>query len=294
MGEDSVKEMMAAGAGLASLSGFAASGTCNIAVLPDGYRVANLEEFQEAPNRIRANHTFTSIVSLATYLKRFATDATMVTVNYQALSVDCVIDGDVAMAVDDDSEDDVSGFTEHFVFPSHKTHFARFRARISQELQPWLDLEKKGFVSQRALSEFLEERAVDVYEPSPADIMEIVMNFDAARKVKYRSSLRLSDGRRQYEYVEENDTGRGSLVMPEQLHLHVPLFAAEPAAHVKVMLRYRIDDGSLQFKVVIHDAAALFRRAFDDVLSRLRIELGCGVSAERAETLTNLPLYIVG
>lgn len=226
------------------------------AVIPDGYRVEALEQFQAEPDRIVANHLFVDVASLAAYLARFSTDATMICADYHVATISANLDGDQPDA------------------PSHKTHGARFQAQQSDILKAWLKVSGKS-VSQVDFGLFLEERAVDVVQPEAADVMDMVMTFDATKKVSFKSSQRLHDGQRQFQYVEENEA-RGAVTLPDHFIILAPVYTGMEPQRIKFMIRFRIDDGKLRFQIDMHDRDRVLREAFDRCVDALRADITDG------------------
>lgn len=233
------------------------------ATLPDGFTVHDLEEFQDAPNSIEADHRFVDVRSLATYLNKFAQADTMICADYEAGKVACTIDGDGQEA------------------PSHKRHKATFTAQKSDTLKAWLEICGKA-MSQVEFGLFLEDRAVDVVAPEAADVMDMVMTFDAIKKVTFKSSTRLSDGSRQFQYVEDNEQ-RGGVTLPDHFIILAPLYRGMEPQKIKFMVRYRITDGALRFQVDMHDKDTVMREAMDRC-----------VDALKADMKADLPIFVTG
>lgn len=224
------------------------------AILPEGYEITDLEGWQDRPNRIRAHHRFVTAASLAAYVDRFAGEGTMISADADKASILAVLDGDAPGE------------------PAHREHRAEFVARRHEVLEAWLGVSGRS-LSQVELGRFLEDRAADVVVPEAADIMEMVMTFDATRKVTFRSSQRLHDGMRQFQYVEENEA-RGTVTLPDRLVIASPIYRGEPVERVTFMLRYRIDDGRLVFQLDMHDRDRVMRAAFERCVEGFRKALG--------------------
>lgn len=235
----------------------------NFLIVPGGYRLEDLERFQERPNRITAAHTFVAVDSLEAYLARFATAETMVTVDYTRQSIAAVIDGDAPDA------------------PSHRAHKASFEARKAHPFSDWLAICGKG-MSQTDFALFLEDRALDLAEPDAATVMEMVLKFEATKKVEFKSSTRLHDGSRQFVFVEDTQQ-KGALTLPDHFIVLTPIFEGMEPERVKFMVRYRIDEGKLRFTVQLHDADMVLRRAFERCVDALRTGLSL-----------DLPFYVTG
>ena len=251
-------------AAAAGLTDFDPALTGQIAVLPEGYSVESLESLQQAPNRHRADHRFVAVQSLADYINRFGGADTMICADYMGAKIITTLDGDAPDA------------------PSHKEHKARFEAQISDKVKAWLGVCNKP-LTQVQFGLFLEERAVDVVVPEAADVMEMVMKFDATKKVSFKSSTRLHDGSRQFQYVEENESVRGGVTLPDHFIILAPVYRGMDPQRIKFMVRYRIEDGALRFQVEMHDREEVMRQAFERC-----------VDALKAELLVDLTIYAIG
>ncbi|WP_226780318.1 DUF2303 family protein [Oceaniglobus trochenteri] len=242
---------------------FTPAGQGQFAAIPEGYSVESLEKYQETPDRHRANHKFVAVAALAEYLNRFSTEWTMVSADYAGAKIAAVIDGDAPGV------------------PSHKEHLARFEAQLSDKVKAWMSICGKP-LAQVQFGLFLEDRAVDVVFPDAADVMEMVMKFDATKKVSFKSSTRLHDGSRQFQYVEDNDV-RGGVTLPDHFVIFAPVYRGMEPQKIKFMIRYRIEDGSLRFQVEMHDKDEVLREAFERCVDVLKADLKI-----------NLPIYVVG
>jgi uncharacterized protein YfdQ (DUF2303 family) len=223
------------------------------ATVPDGYRLESLEDFQAQPNTICTDHKFRDTKSLAAYLDKFKTDASIAFSRPSQRKINCVLDHHSPDA------------------PSHGRHRASFCAKFTAQFEAWRSKHGKG-MSQIAAGLFLEERAVDVVSPSAADIMDMVMTFDALKKVTFRQSTRLHDGQRQFTYNEENEV-RGNVTLPERITILVPVFEGQEPERIEVRVRYRIEDGSLKFQFEIHDIEHVQDQAFERCEDSLSAEL---------------------
>jgi len=230
------------------------------ATLPEGYTVHSLEQYQDRPNRIRADRVFADVPSLAKYLGRFETVDSMGFANSSSRSIHVVID---YHAAEEDNPHDVS--------PSHCEHNASFKARYSEPYKAWRGLHDRGGIRQKTAGEFLEDRAQDVKSPAPADIMDMVMNFEALKKVDFKSSTRLRDGSVQFVYVEETEA-RGQVTVPEYLTLFVPVFDGMDPQEIRVRIKYRIEEGRLLFAFEIHDIQTLEDEAFGRCVDALKVD----------------------
>lgn len=140
-------------------------------------------------------------------------------------------------------------------------HTVTMTPRFTPAYAAWRERHRKAS-DQRETMEFLEDRLIDVVKPDAADIMDMVMNFEGLTKVTFSSSQRLTDGRVQVVYKEEEaDSGR--VMFYEGLTLRLPVFEGADPEPVDVRVRHRQRDGKLHFVFVIANIEELERTAFE-------------------------------
>lgn len=234
----------------------------NFALVPEGYCIENLEVFQVAPNRVIANNTFVSAASFSAYLSRHYEDRMFLTASADRAELVAIIDYHQPR------------FSDPYAKAGFCDHKAKFKARRSDKLKAWLAMTGKP-LTQIEFGLFLEERAVDVIKPDAASVMEMVMKFEATKKVDFKSSQRLSDGSRQFTYVEDNQA-RGGITLPDRLTIFVPVYQGMEPQPIEFLLRYRIQDAALRFVIEMHDKQEVldeaFNRCVDAVLHGLTFE----------------------
>lgn len=235
----------------AEISEFRVLGRGGFALVPGGYDVKSLESFQATPNRIVERRQFSEVPSLSAYVSRFATEDTVTFADWRKRSILSMIDYHTPPSIVGSAE------------PSHNTHQAEFVARLSPEYAAWSDLSRRGLINQKAFGEFLEDRAVDVINPDPADIMDIVLKFEVTRTAKIASRQKLANGTVQFTYIEEDGHAKGAVAFPEAFILSIPLYEGAEAQKFLVRIRYDIKDGALGFAVKIAGQDKLEREAFE-------------------------------
>lgn len=237
----------------AAVANFDPTKVNQFAVVPDGFAPLSLEKFQRDPNRIKAIQRFEDIASLAQYLATWGEPETMISVSSSNACISAVIDHHDTMS-------------EHK--PRACEHRASFEAQLHPVIKLWLGMQGKT-LSQLQFGRFLEDRAQDVISPDAASVMEMVMTFDAIKKVTFRSSQRLHDGRRQFNYSEENEA-RGATTLPEYFLVRAPIYSGMEPQDVKFMIRYDINDGALLFRIEMHNQELVMLEAFEKCVLALR------------------------
>lgn len=135
----------------------------------------------------------------------------------------------------------------------------------------WLAHDGK-YLSQQDFAEHLEDRAIDVVEPSAADLLELAQTFKATIGVNFESSKRLSSGEAQLEYRETVDARAGKagqMAIPETFKIAVRPFEGADLFGVTVRLRYRIADGALRLGYRLDRPTDVMREAFLGVVEAI-------------------------
>lgn len=248
------------GIAAAAVEAFDHSAPGQFAVVPDGFKVESLEQFQVAPNRMQAKLAVAGAPGFIGYVNRWGGEGTLITVNRTARSISATLDHG-------DGES-----------PQFRDHSITLTSRISPELTEWLTISKKP-LGQRTLAEFLEDHATEVSRPDAAAIMDMVLTFEATKKVSFKSGVRLQNGDRQLTYSEEtqgNGTS-GTVMIPERITVVAPIFDGGDTEPVDFVLRYSIEEGALTFRLHMHQQEVRLREAFGRIVDEVDSHLGEGI-----------------
>lgn len=231
-----------------------------VAIVPEGFRVTDLEKFAEFPNRTKASPTLNTAGSLVAYINRFAAGAAVIYADLESR---------ILTAVLDHFEDGV---------PSWCDHTASYRCPLSKEWQAWMDKDRSP-MSQVEFAEFLEEHYKDIapvsdgYKgPSGGDLLTLATNFQVTREAKFQSVKRLHDGTFQFAYSEEN-TGTGNTTLPETIKLGIAPFHGGEHYAIDVRIRYRLREGALKLWFEMIDPERVLEDAFKGVLDQVSSDL---------------------
>jgi uncharacterized protein YfdQ (DUF2303 family) len=142
-------------------------------------------------------------------------------------------------------------------------HRATLQLNHSPEWQTWrmaaANTKARGF-TQEEFAEFLEENGVNIITPDAANLMELVTTMQVTRQVNYKRAINLADGRQQFTYMNDGDTG--AVEFPSRLVLGIPVFKGGEHYRVEIILRYRLQEGgSLRFALIVHRADEILRTA---------------------------------
>lgn len=222
-----LKEAIEAGAALSALKMVAPGRPA--AVLPEGYKVHDLESYMPQPARARGSITLRDADSFIRYINEMKGDATRLfyviepAPRFQAV-------------LNDHKSQEKLGWGDMI---------ATYICPLSKEWRAWAD--KDGHrMNQVEFAQFLESNLPDIAIPPAADMLEVALTLQAKKKVNFASGVRLSNGEHQLTYEEqiEGSAGaKGKMEIPEMFTLGIPVFEGGPKYALDARLRYRIEDG---------------------------------------------------
>ena len=208
-------------------------------VVPEGFKVADLEKLLPLPTRKRAQVVLTDSPSFVTYLKKHG-----------------IHDGSMVYA-DIDSERSrfnlVAVIDDHLSYQaSWREHRAQFNPKISVEWARWTKQHKLQ-MTQAEFATWLVDNLGDVATvdgmPSGAQILAMALGFEANADKKLRSKINLQSGSWQLVFMDEekNDT-RTTMQFFERFTLGIPVFEGSTNAYpLEARLKYREKGGVLSF-----------------------------------------------
>lgn len=225
-------------------------------VTPAGQKmtVEDMERFGDAPARIRETATFETPKAFTDYIKDFAAPNTRVFAALDAKKVVAHLD---YHATPDK--------------PSWSTHKAIYPAVFDQSFGAWASVHGKP-LGQKEFAEFLEDRAEDAINPTPADLMEVALKFEAIRNVDFKSAINLSSNERQFRYEEKDSVG-GSVAAPKIIALRTPVFYGSDPVEWRARFSYAITGGSLFFTVKIHRLDEVLDKEFQRLTDAIAVDL---------------------
>lgn len=204
-------------------------------------RIESLERYMPEPLRPRARATFNEPRSFINYVMAHAEEGTHLfgDVTEAGGSFAAIIDYHLPT-------DKETGGKQGAQWGEHT---ARLDLQTTPEWKRWLGNNAKPF-EQAQFAEFLEDNVRDVIRPSGAELFEVALTLQAAKKVAFRSGMRLSNGEHQLTYVEEiagQAGATGQLQVPERFTIAVAPFEGTEPVEIEVRLRYRLMEGRVVF-----------------------------------------------
>lgn len=228
-------------------------------VVPDGYEVQRLDPLAPQLHHVKQGVTMLNQASFSAYVNRFKTDESQILADYRAPLIVGVVDyhkpGKPAS-------------------PDYGDHKVTFRPPWSEEWARWRAIDSKP-MGQGEFAEFIEENYMDVAEPPSAELLDVVSHLQAKKNVDFHSGVRLQDGTTQLAYNEKVESkGKGTLKVPAEFSLGVPIFYGGERYKVRVLLRYRINEGDLRFIAKINRREFVEQTAFNDIVGEIEKATG--------------------
>ena len=229
--------------------------------VPEGMKVEKLPRLRDLPNRIKGSLKVVEVKSFIDYWQKFSSDKSVILAN---------LEQEEFRAVFDYHEPDKPAWLDHTCI---------LKCQTSTEWRTWFRKNKSMF-SQVDFAEFIEANAIDIINPSAADMIEVAMTLQANKKVKFNSGVRLDNGQIQlgyHEVIEGSAGAKGQLKIPDKFSLALRIFQGGDKYDVECHLRYRINDGDLRFFYQIIRPERLLEDAFN--LVKEQVEKGCSGAA---------------
>lgn len=216
--------------------------------LPAGFTLHDISDRFAPPPWIQQRLTVDDRASLTGYANRFSDARSILIADYDQGSIKAALDW---------HGDNLEG--ELKAQPGR--HSCTLHLRASEEFSRW-DKAQGKMMSQADFAAFLEENASDVVSPEPAVLIEISRDLEAVQDVTFKSSTRLESGDRAFVYETETRT-RGTVAVPREFTLCIPLYNGEAAVEIRCALRFKVESGGLslgfEWRRVQYQRQAFFR-----------------------------------
>lgn len=181
--------------------------------------------------------------------------------------------------------------------PRFGTHRGHYAFPLSEPWQAWAAIANKQ-LTQADFAQLLEDRIGDVQDPSmvgestsnlavslginlagPAALLAISRGLSVRVDSKVVNAINLSTGEAQINFEETHrDQGGNALKIPGGFAIAIPVFREGAFYQIAVRLRYRVQAGSIVYRLVPHRTELVFTDAFAGA---------CTLAGEK----TGLPLF---
>lgn len=227
-----------------------------------GVRLLDTDSFAPVPRRAAAERTVTDAASFVAYVNRHKLAGTEVYAHTSSSSVVAVIDSH-------EGTDLAPGWQGHKLTLALE-HTKAWLAWTARDLGQ----NPRGWFGQQEFAEFIEDRALDVVEPSHARVIELATKFEATKKVDFGQATRLDNGEVRFEYTETIGPAKGrkgDLEFPKELKLALRPYIGGPIYYVFAALRYRIGEEGLRLGYTLQRPETILEGAFADIVTEIRV-----------------------
>lgn len=246
---------------------FEVEGAPHIAV-PENFSVQLAEEVLPKPVRDRRRVCLVDVDSFSQYLQIHKTDRAAVHVN--AVWPNESNTRPLAVGFCDDGNAQTTSWRDHEV---------ELHPVLSKEFEDWLGIDGQE-IGQLDLVRFLDRHLFNIFQPedqtnspSAAEVMTFVSNLSDVRKVEFKKSINLDNGRVQITYNElDSDGATAAIQIPKDFWIQLqPIVGHKSAYKIKVALRYRIKDGTrLSFTLEMRDLQPLLEAIREEIIADLK------------------------
>lgn len=227
------------------------------AVVPAGYELATLEQAGR-PIHPKANVKLRDAASFVLFVNDHKVPATRIYGQLDPARFLVVFD---EFMTTEQAGEDLSDQADWREFR------AEFSVPASREWKLWNEANRKH-MSQLGFAEFLQDNLPDVQDPDGATLLEMALNFEAAQSGNVVATQRLQDGSHNLQWKADNNAS-GTVKLPEQLKLSIPVFENEAPREVHARLRYRLKDGTLAIWYELVRPHKVLEEAFRQTWTRI-------------------------
>jgi len=260
--------LLDAGAAIASTAMFIEDESHPFLVVPEGYKIADMEKFMFNPTRKRGTVSVGDSRSFCDYLVRHGHEP------------ETVIYADV------DAEESrlnmtavINDHTRNMPVAGWQDHRCVFQPKQAVEWKRWLT--KNGVpMNQSDFATFLEDNLGDIASvegmPTGAQMLTMALQFEANSDKRLRSKVNLQSGGVRFEFVDdETKETRTSMEVFQRFTIGVPVFQGSKSAYpIVARLKYREKDGKVNFWFELIRPDLVFKTAADEETSLIAAATG--------------------
>lgn len=211
------------------------------------------------PRYIKQSVTVQTSDSLVDYVNAYKGDHTLLFANIEANTIVAQIDYHAPAKA------------------SNAAHRASLVLPFSEEWGCWTAFSGK-LKPQLEFARFIEENAAEIRAPVAAELLEVVRDLQAHRKVNFTKAVRTSSDNENFEFQDETKTTtRGGIELPTQFKLGLPVYFGEPETELFAFLRWAIDadKGGLSLGIQLHRAEHVRQAVFKQIVLGVSDRTGC-------------------
>lgn len=225
--------LLAAGGALGDAKTHPTADAVPYAVVPEGYVLEKLPT-ADLPLRPNGNVRLRDTASFVRFYKDHAADFSRIYATLEPARFQAVFDETRVVTFRDEHLHDQANWRQFR---------ATFEVPPSREWKLWTSTDRMP-MNQLQFASFLEDNLPDVVKPDGADLLQLALNFEAAQAGSFVATQRLQDGSHNLQWKSENNAS-GTVRLPEQITISIPVFENAEPQQIDARLRYRIKEGVL-------------------------------------------------
>jgi uncharacterized protein YfdQ (DUF2303 family) len=154
-------------------------------------------------------------------------------------------------------------------------HTARMVLPHSVEWVAWREINGK-YMGQLEFARFLEENATDILAPTGAELLDVVHDLHALRKVDFKKAVRTASDNENFEYTDQTELQtKGDLELPTRFQLQIPVYFRSIPTNLFAFLRWKVEENKLNLGIQLHRPEHVrqdeFKSIVDDVAARTEL-----------------------
>jgi uncharacterized protein YfdQ (DUF2303 family) len=210
------------------------------------------------PKNVHQQVSLATSGSLIEYAEIFKNADSVLFANIEANVISCAIDYH-APAGTPDTEPCIARLG---------VHTATLTLPFSKEWQTWTQSNER-LMEHVAFATFLEENALDVFDPTGADLLELCRDLQIRSDSNFTASVRMGD-KVSFSYKkDDNAVTKDDLELPVEFTLAIPVYFNEPPVQVRCLMRRKITDGDLFLGYKMVRAENTRQAEFQRIASRI-------------------------
>lgn len=243
------------------------AGERTIIILKSGYSIQYIDNKQLVPDRKKGTKKFVSAKSFCSYVNKHK-------------------DPDETVIIADEDQGNICAIlNDHGATQPNWSDFnALLKLGFSEQWKTWYEKSRNaapGSFSQADFADFIEDNRADmktgtfknsagedVENLSPLELSALVTNLNITSEEKFSSKIDRITGEEKLLY-ENEETGKGEIVLPRQIFLAIPVYRGGDLFEVKVRLRRRTRGGIASFHYIIDQIPLLKEAAFEKICQRV-------------------------
>lgn len=230
-------------------------------IVPDGYKVVDLEHLLIAPTRKRSAVQAHDAASFCHYFGIHRDE----TKSQIYADVDHVVERFNVLAVFDDHGAHTAGWRDHTCTLARKT---------SIEWKRWTG-KNKSPTGQAEFATFIEDNLSDVIAaegmPSGSEMLQMALAFERTADKRLKSKVNLQSGGVRLEFVDDDNADtRTAMQVFSRFTIGIPVFDSSSVAYqIEARLKYRDNSGKLSFWYELIRQDRAYRQAVAEELDAI-------------------------